>query len=77
MCLVLGSPGVESGGHSYCCDFGIIKYHDKALILPDFLLMKTIQEIETKQYYISTELNRYPEHFFIRTLQYMHQFHIL
>ena len=48
MRLVLGPPDVESGGHSYCCDFGeSFKYYDKALILPDFLLMKAIQEIET------------------------------
>ena len=34
----------------------IIKYHDKALILPDFLLMKTIQEIETR-HWVSSNLS--------------------
>ena len=46
MCLVPGPPGVASGGRSYCYDFGK-SYHDKSLIPSDFLLMKTIQEMET------------------------------
>ena len=39
---------VESGGNSYCCDFDklIIKYHDEALILPEFLFMKTVREVK-------------------------------
>ena len=52
MRLVPGPPGVELGGHSYCCDFGkhLVKYKDKALILPEFLFMKTIQEVELGQW---------------------------
>ena len=46
MRLVPATPGAESGGHSYCFDFGKSLY-DKALILLDFLLIKTMQEIET------------------------------
>ena len=34
------------------------KYHDKALILSEFLCMKTVREIEMAQC-ISTELNRH------------------
>ena len=53
MRLVPGPPGVESVGHSYCCDFGnllkAIKYHDKAQILPEFPFMKTVQEVELSQ----------------------------
>ena len=28
ICLVLGPPGIKTGGHSYCCDF------DKSLFKP-------------------------------------------
>ena len=44
----LDPPGFEPWGHSYCCDF--LKYWDKAIILPDFLLMNAIQDIETRNF---------------------------
>ena len=48
MRLVMNPPGVESGGHSYCCDFGklLLITTTKALILPQFLFTKTIKEVE-------------------------------
>ena len=51
MRLVPGPPGVKLGGHSYCCDFGKSFLNTKtikALILPDFILMKTLQEVEMR-----------------------------
>ena len=44
-------PESSQVGHSYWCDFGklIIKYHDKALILPEFSFMKTVWEDEITQ----------------------------
>ena len=42
------STEIESGGHSYCCDF-VVKNYFQPLILPDFLMMETIQEVVTRQ----------------------------
>ena len=44
---VPGPPGGKSSERSYCYDFGELFYHDKALILPKFLFMKTVQEVKT------------------------------
>ena len=64
MHLVPDPPGVESDDHSYCYDFGksLLNTLKNAIILPDFLLMKTIQDIETRHCHMAVVLSEI--HFF-------------
>ena len=59
MHLVPDPPGVESDDHSYCNDFGksLLNNMTNAIILPDFLLMKTIQDIETGHCHMAVVLS--------------------